>query len=163
MKLQELPKSMWIICMGYDLMLWCAGKHLRILIPFLQKTLRFLQEFLSSELLKIFRGKTLDCSINPDEAVAYGAANESAMLNGSVLEILKNMKNSGCAPMSIEYRSMRRTPVKLKQTYRTALDNQISVHITIYKRNPVAANNEKWRLLFEWYSTRRLALNVMSR
>ncbi|ODM86869.1 Heat shock 70 kDa protein, partial [Orchesella cincta] len=109
------------------------------------------------ELLKeYFGGKTLDCSINPDEAVAYGAAMNAAMLNGSVGRDSKEYEEiQDVAPMSIGVQKYgggfsviipkgSKTPVKFKQTYRTALDNQISVHITIYQgEDPVAANNEK--------------------
>ncbi|ODM87355.1 Heat shock 70 kDa protein [Orchesella cincta] len=107
-------------------------------------------------LKKYFGGKTLDCSINPDEAVAYGAAMNAAMLNGSGDEdSVEYEEIQDVAPMSIGVQvygggfsviipKSTKTPVKAKERYKTAHDNQTSVQITIYQgEDKIAAKNEK--------------------
>ncbi|ODM86601.1 Heat shock cognate 71 kDa protein, partial [Orchesella cincta] len=77
-----------------------------------------------------FGGKTLDCSINPDEAVAYGAAMHAAMLNGLVgKDSAEYEEIQDVAPMSIGLQmygggfsviipKSTKTPVKAKERYR---------------------------------------------
>ncbi|XP_035228389.1 LOW QUALITY PROTEIN: heat shock 70 kDa protein-like, partial [Stegodyphus dumicola] len=59
-------------------------------IPKIQK---LLQDF--------FNGKKLNKSINPDEAVAYGAAVQAAILNGDKSEQVQDLFAVGCNPLSL--------------------------------------------------------------
>ncbi|KAI4352360.1 hypothetical protein L6164_006621 [Bauhinia variegata] len=53
-------------------------------------------------LQELFHGKNLVCkSINPDEAVAYGAAVQAAILSGQVNENVPNLKLSDVTPLSL--------------------------------------------------------------
>merc|ERR1712227_212068 len=55
-----------------------------------------IQEMLS----EFFNGKTLNKSINPDEAVAYGAAVQAAILNGESSETVKDILLLDVVPLS---------------------------------------------------------------
>jgi L1 cell adhesion molecule like protein len=59
-------------------------------IPKLQK---LLQDFLN--------GKRLNKSVNPDQAVAYGAAIQAAIIIGDKSEVLKNMLLVVAIPLSL--------------------------------------------------------------
>ena len=48
-----------------------------------------------------FNGKTLNRSINPDEAVAYGAAVQAAILNGEGSEAVKDLLFLDAVPFSL--------------------------------------------------------------
>jgi L1 cell adhesion molecule like protein len=61
-----------------------------IRIPKIQKLLR-----------DFFNGKELNQSINPDEAVAYGAAVQAAILTGDKSEELKEVVLIDVAPLSL--------------------------------------------------------------
>jgi L1 cell adhesion molecule like protein len=109
-----------------------------------------IQEMLSN----YFNGKQLNKSINPDEAVAYGAAVLAATLNR---EEMGNVDIVICdvAPLSIGVANMgtlmevlipRATtiPTKATKTFSTAQDYQTAVDIEIYEgeRRMVAHNNK---------------------
>ncbi|XP_058767059.1 heat shock cognate 70 kDa protein-like [Vicia villosa] len=96
------------------------------------------------DLLQIFfEGKDLCKSINPDEAVAYGAAVQAAILSEGVKSV-PNLVLRDVTPLSLgiadEYDIMsvvipKNTSVPIKKTnrYSTAKDNHCEVSIKIYE------------------------------
>ncbi|XP_065622330.1 heat shock 70 kDa protein 4-like, partial [Quercus suber] len=99
------------------------------------KVQELLQEF--------FNGKELCKSINPDEAVAYGAAVQAAILTGMGNKKLQDIVLVDVIPLSlgIEVRGSdmsivipRNTaiPTKKKEIYTTMRDNQTSMFFSVY-------------------------------
>jgi L1 cell adhesion molecule like protein len=102
-------------------------------IPMVQKLLQ-----------DLFNGKQLDKSINPDEAVAYGAAVQAAILAGKMSEEFQNLVlrdvnplflgieiGGGVMPIIIK----RNTPIPVTQTntFTTVRDKQTNVSIEVYE------------------------------
>ncbi|KAM1053844.1 hypothetical protein ACFX2I_001259 [Malus domestica] len=98
------------------------------------------------ELLQnVFKGKELCKGINPDEAVAYGAAVQAAVLNGKGNEKLQDLTLLDVTPLSLGVETGRerdmtvviprntKMPVKRNYTVTTRHDNQAVVRFAVYE------------------------------
>jgi L1 cell adhesion molecule like protein len=101
----------------------------------------------------LFNGKELNKTVNTDEAVAYGAAVQAAILNGEISAEFLDLVLLDMNPLSLITETVggglsviikRNTPLPTKQTntYTTVYDNQSVVSFRVYQCGHAMSKNK---------------------
>ena len=115
---------------------------------------------IQSLLQNFFHGKQLNTSVNPDEAVAYGAAIQAAMINGDRNSALLNVLLFDVAPLSLGIETAggimttliernTRIPCEKFKIFSTHVDNQNGVTVAVYEGERVMVKDNNLLGLFD--------------